>query len=412
MRTLIVQLPLGTPSPSTVYPYAEVQTDTPAQAFTLKWAAASLLPTADRQTDVVALVPAQALSWHRVSLPAGLNKPTARRQAALQGLLEDRLLDDPTTLHMALAPDWQRSPQPWVAVCDREWLSAHLQALESAGLTVHRIAPEFAPTSETLQLHALGDTEQGWLWCSHVERGVWGLPLSTLGPDGQGLWAQDDERLAADVQAEPAVVALVSQRSGLQARLMAPSQHWLTALANGWDLAQFDFQTDAQNRRFKQVQRAASHFLNHPTWRPVRWGLCLLLATQIVGLNAWAWKTRANWQNQQQSWSQLLKDNFPQTLVVVDAPVQMTKEVARLRQGSGQLAPQDLEAMLAAWGQVLPPNLAAPTAWRYQTGQLFIQDFKASASEQNAITQALNKLGYQWRADGTAWVMRPQEGNP
>jgi general secretion pathway protein L len=99
-------------------------------------------------------------------------------------------------------------------------------------------------------------------------------------------------------------------------------------------------------------------------------------------------------------------------LVVVDAPVQMTKEVARLRQGSGQLAPQDLEAMLAAWGQVLPPNLAAPTAWRYQTGQLFIQDFKASASEQNAITQALNKLGYQWRVDGAAWVMRPQEGNP
>ncbi|PIT83121.1 type II secretion system protein GspL [Limnohabitans sp. 15K] len=412
MRTLIVQLPLGTPSPSTVYPYAEVQTDTPAQALALKWAAAALLPTADQQTDVVALVPAQALSWHRVTLPAGLNKPTARRQAALQGLLEDRLLDDPTTLHMALAPDWQRSAQPWVAVCDREWLSAHLQALESVGLTVHRIVPEFAPTSENLQLHALGDAEQGWLWCSHGERGVWGLPLSTLGLDGQGLWAQDDERLAADVQAEPAVVALVSQRLGLQARLMAPSQHWLSALANGWDLAQFDFQTDAQNRRFKQVQRVASHFLNHPTWRPVRWGLWLLLATQIVGLNAWAWKTRANWQNQQQSWSQLLKDNFPQTLVVVDAPVQMAKEVARLRQGSGQLAPQDLEAMLAAWGQVLPPDMPAPTAWRYQTGQLFIQDFKASASQQNAITQALNKLGYQWRADGTAWVMRPQEGTP
>jgi general secretion pathway protein L len=412
MRTLIVQLPLGAPSPSTVYPYAEVQTDTPAQAFTLKWAAASLLPTADRQTDVVALVPAQALSLQRVTLPTGLNKQAGRRQAALRGLLEDRLLDDPNTLHMALAPDWQRNPQAWVAVCDREWLSAHLQALESAGLTVHRIVPEFAPTSETLQLHAMGDAEQGWLWCSQIERGVWGLPLSTLGPDGQGLWAQDDERLAADVQAEPAVVALVSQRLGVQARLMAPGQHWLSAIANGWDLAQFDFQANAQTRRTKQVQRAVSHFLNHSTWRPVRWGLGLLLVSQLVGLNAWAWKTRTDWQNQQQSWSQLLKDTFPQTRLVVDAPVQMAKEVARLRQGSGQLAPQDLEAMLAAWGQALPPNLAAPTAWRYQTGQLFIQDFKASASEQNAITQSLNKLGYQWRADGTAWVMRPMEGTP
>lgn len=410
MRTLIVQLPLGSPSPSTVYPYAEVQTDTPASTFSLKWAAASLLPTADRSTDVTALVPAQALSWHRVSLPAGLQKHSSRRQAALQGLLEDRLLDDPASLHMALAPDWQRSEQPWVAVCDREWLSAHLQVLESVGLTVHRIVPEFAPTSATLQLHALGDAEQGWLWCSQVDRGVWGMPLSDLRTDGHGLWRQDEERSVADVQAEPAVVASVSQLLGLQAQLMAPGQHWLSAAANGWDLAQFDFQAHAQSRRVKQVQRAASHFWRHNTWRPVRWGLCLLLVSQVMGLNAWAWKTRADWQNQQQSWNQMLKDTFPQTRVVVDAPVQMAKEVARLQQSSGQLAPQDLEAMLAAWGQALPPNMAAPTAWRYQTGQLHVQDFKANASEQNAITQALKTLGYQWRADGTAWVMRPQEG--
>lgn len=412
MRTLIVQLPLGPATPSTVYAYAGVQTHTPAPALTLKWAAASLLPAADRQTDVVALVPAQALSWHRVNLPAGLNKQTARRQAALQGLLEDRLLDDPNSLHMALAPDWQRSAQAWVAVCDREWLGVHLRALESSGLTVHRIVPEFAPASENLQLHALGDAEQGWLWCSQAERGVWGLPLSTLPSDGHNLWAQDDEQTPADLQAEPAVVALVSQLLGRQARLMAPSQHWLSALANGWDLAQFDFQANAQNRRVKQVQRAASHFLNHNTWRPVRWGLGLLLATQVVGLNAWAWKTRTDWQKQQQSWSQMLKDNFPQTSVVVDAPLQMANEVARLRQGSGQLAPQDLEAMLAAWGQALPPNLAAPSAWRYQTGQLHMQDFKASASEQNAITQALSQRGYQWRADGENGVMRPHEGAP
>ena len=412
MRTLIVQLPLGPPSPSTVYPHAQVETDTPAPTCTLKWAAAALLPTADRPADVLALVPAQALSWHRVNLPAGLHNQTARRQAALQGLLEDRLLDDPSTLHMALAPDWQRSTQPWVAVCEREWLSAHLQALDSAGLTVHRIVPEFAPTSETLELHALGDAEQGWLWCSQNEQGVWGLPLSALRPDGQGLWSSDEDRASADVQAEPAVVALVSQRLGVQARLMTPGQHWLSAIANGWDLAQFDFLDNAQSRRMKQVQRAASHFLNHSTWRPVRWGLWFVLLSQIVGLNVWAWKTQENWQNQQESWSQQLKDQFPEIRLVVDAPLQMAKEVARLRQGSGQLAPQDLEAMLAAWGQALPPNLPAPTAWRYQTGQLFIEDFKVSSSEQNTIAQALNQLGYQWRADGNVWVMRPLVGAP
>jgi general secretion pathway protein L len=412
MRTLIVQLPLGLPSPHTVYPHAEVQTDTPEPVCTVKWTAAAWLPRADRHTDVVALLPAQAVSWHRVTMPAGLSKPTARRQAALHGLLEDRLLDEPSTLHMALAPDWQHSAQPWVAVCDRAWLSAHLQALEGAGLTLHRIVPEFAPTSDTLQLHALGDAEQGWLWCSHAEQGVWGLPLSALRADGPGLWAQDKALSFANLQAEPAVVASVSERLGRQARLMPPHQHWLSTLNTGWDLAQFDFQANAQHRRAKQLQRAASHFWHHATWRPVRWGLWLLLATHIVGLNAWAWKTQENWQNQQRSWSQLLKDTFPQTRVVVDAPVQMAKEVARLRQGSGQLAPHDLEAMLAAWGQVQPPHMATPTAWRYENGQLHLPDFKASASEQNALSQALNTLGYQWRADGAAWVMRPKEVAP
>jgi general secretion pathway protein L len=412
MRTLIVQLPLGSPTPHTVYPYAEVQTNTPEAVSSVKWAAAALLPAADRQTDVVALLPAQALSWHRVTMPAGLNKHSARRQAALHGLLEDRLLDDPATLHMALAPDWHRSEQPWVAVCQREWLSAHLQALETAGLNVHRIVPEFAPTTENLHLNAVGDAEQGWLWCSQAERGVWGLPLSALMADGQGLGTQDEERSLADLQAEPAVVALVSQRLDRQARLVAPDQHWLSALANGWDLAQFDFQANARNRNFKHIQRFASHFWHHNDWRPVRWGLWLMLATHIVGLNAWAWKTRTDWEAQQQSWSQMLKDTFPQTRVVVDAPMQMAKEVARLRQGSGQLAPQDLEAMLAAWGQAMPPNMATPSAWRYQTGELLMQDMKASASEHNTITEALNKLGYQWRADGATWVMRPQEGKP
>jgi len=409
MRTLIVQLPLGAPNTSTVYAHALVQSGAPASALTLRWAAAPVLPAPDRHTEVVALLPALALSWHRVNWPAGLNKQPARHLAALHGLLEDQLLDEPSAVHMALAPDAQAGAPVWVAVCGRPWLSAHLQALEAAGQTVQRIVPEIAPTTGPLHMLALGDADQGWLWCCSPGEGVWGLPLPAVPPQGEGLWGSPSARAQALVQAEPAVVAEASQRLSVPARLMAPGQHWLTALSSGWDLAQFEFQASAHSRRLKRWQRLASQLWQHRAWRPARWGVGLLLLSQLLGLNAWAWKTRADWQAQQQAWTQTLQQTFPQVQVVVDAPVQMAKEVARLRQGAGQLAPHDLEAMLAALGQALPAALPAPRQWRYDNGQLWVQDFPLSASDDNTMRQALLAKGYQWRAEGPVWLMRAQE---
>ena len=412
MRTLIVQLPLGPPSLGMAYPHALVQTDTPTSAVVRQWATASLLPATDRQTEVVALLPAFALSWHHVDLPAGLHKQPARLKAALEGLLEEHVLDETGALHMALAPDWKQSAQPWVAVCDRQWLRGHLQALEAAGLTVHRIVPELAPISGPLRLHALGDNEQGWLWFSQAGRGVWGLPLQAVPPNGEGLWASEEERTQTDVQAEPAMVAATSQRLGVQTRLMAPNEHWFAALASDWDLAQFEFQANTHSRRLKTWQRGVNQFWHHSAWRPVRWGLALVLASQLLGLNAWAWKTRASWQVQQKSWTHVLQESFPQTRVVVDAPLQMAREVARLRQGSGQLTAGDLEAMLGTLGQALPTGMTAPRQWRYQPGQLQLQNLELSASQQEALRQSLSIKGYQWTAEGQTWLMTLKDNQP
>lgn len=413
MRTLLVQLPLAPSSTSLEYPHALVQAETWAQALSLQWAVASLLPAAERATEVVAVLPAAAVSWHRVDLPPGLHKQSARLPAVLQGLLEDRLLDDPSQLHMALQTGWKDNPRPWVAVCDRTWLSAHLQALEQAGLTVHRIVPELNPASALafdaqLQLTALGDAGDGWLWMSHPERGVWGHALAGSSAQALSLAARgilEAERPSMDVQAEPGVVALVSEILATPARLMSPAQHWQSALASDWDLAQFDFQANARSRYLKTWQRGASSVWRSATWRPLRWGLALLLASQLIGLNAWAWKTRADWQTQQQSWAQSLRATFPKTQVVVDAPLQMAREVERLRQASGQLSPSDLEAMLNALGQALPQSLAAPGQWAYQPGQLRLQGFHPSNTEQQALQSALAAQGYNGRADGDAWLM-------
>jgi general secretion pathway protein L len=409
MRTLILQLPLGLPNPQQPYAHALVQAKA-TQGLTLQWATASLLPPAERQTEVVALVPAAALSWHRVNLPPGLHKQAARLQSALQGLLEDRLLDDPAQLHMALQPDWKDSAHPWVAVCDRAWLVAHLQALEQAGLTVHRIVPELNPTSAfglgaQMQWTALGDTESGWLWATHPERGVWGQPVPSVKAVQPDWDLSAPEPPNIDIQAEPGVVAWTSALLGKPARLISPGQHWLAAAAADWDLAQFDLQANARSRRLKLWQRAASTFWHSPAWRPLRWGVWVLLAGQLIGLNVWAWKTRTNWQAQQQSWAQILRETFPKTQVVVDAPVQMVRELERLRQAAGQLSASDLESMLDSLGQAMPAGLAAPGQWVYQPGQLRLHHFKPNAADQDRLQKSLQARGYLWRAEGDAWLM-------
>jgi general secretion pathway protein L len=104
----------------------------------------------------------------------------------------------------------------------------------------------------------------------------------------------------------------------------------------------------------------------------------------------------------------VLRETFPQTSLVVDAPLQMAQQVERLRQGSGQLGAGDLEAMLAALGQALPPGLAAPRQWAYQTGQMRLQDFQPDVAQQQALQQSLSAQGYTWRTEGNSWVMNAQ----
>jgi general secretion pathway protein L len=122
MTTLIVTLPLSMPETGTEYDF--VLTPDGRIVTRLGRAAASLLPSVSKAGDeVVAVVPARALSWHRVDLPKGVidnrlisrGGQPARLRAVLEGLLEEQLLDDPATVHFALAPDARAAQPVWVA---------------------------------------------------------------------------------------------------------------------------------------------------------------------------------------------------------------------------------------------------------------------------------------------------------
>ena len=118
MSSLVVLLPLQPATAATEFAYA--LTADGRTALTHASAPAALLPLpSGAGSEVVAIAPAGTISWHRVELPRGTTARSPRLRAVLEGLLEDRLLDEPDTLPFAVEPQPRAGAPVWVAVCDR-----------------------------------------------------------------------------------------------------------------------------------------------------------------------------------------------------------------------------------------------------------------------------------------------------
>jgi general secretion pathway protein L len=400
MSSLIVFLPPGAPTGATEWPYA-LTTDGHALADQGRAPAALLPMPRGAGAEVVAVVPVQGLAWHRVELPKGIAPGSPRLRAALEGVLEEQLLDDTDTLHLSLQPGARGGDTAWVAVCDRAWLRQTLHALEAAGRPVTRIVPEFAPEG-SLSLTAIGEADQGTVVASSAD-GVLALPLTAAAlpllpplPDGT-------PRLA-----EPGVAALAEQLIPQPWTLQQAPQRWLQSARSRWDLAQFDFASSSRARAMKKIATGWSELLRSPAWRPARWAAALFLGVHLVGLNAWAWKENAALESKREAVRGILRETFPNVRVVVDAPVQMEREVAALRQQTGTASPRDLDALLGALATALPPG-RTPSALEYGNGQLRAAGLALSPDELRTVAAQLRTLGYAAAGEGAVLTLAAED---
>lgn len=400
MTTLIVTLPEHPGDETAVFDYV-ITPDRSAVAEASS-APLALLPRPGQAAqggtvhEVVALVPAQHLSWHQVQLPKGTltrrflqEGSTSRLRTVLEGLLEDRLLDDPAQLHFALAPQPDADAPVWVAVCDRAWLRAALQALAQAGLAPNRVVPEFAPGEQADALFVTGDANAPHVVCT--ARGavaVWPLSPAAVallnGSPEQPLWA------------EPAVAAVAEQWFKRTVTLQPAALRQVQALQTAWDLAQFDLVNSSRARTFKRGAEAVRCFWQAPRWRPTRLALLALVVINLAGLNAWAWKEHAALQARQTAINQTLTSTFPGVPVVVDAPVQMARAVAALQQANGAPTGRDLESLLGALG-ALAPVAYVPSAIEFAAGELRL----------TGLPEGYDDLAFKLKAQGyTARIER------
>lgn len=405
MSLLIIALPPGPAGATGSYAWVtSVDGHTPGAHGD---AAAALLPAAGRGVEVVACVPATHLSWHQVTLPRGVGPRSPRLRAALVGLLEERLLDDPERLHFALQPGAPVDGKSWVAVCQRDWLDAHLRVLAGAGRSVARLVPELAPGDGAPQLVVTGEPGRARLLASGagVPGGVQALPLDAgaLALLRGVLDARASD--AATLEAEPAVATLAEQMLGQAPALLAPAERLLRSSSSAWNLAQGELARTGAAWAARRAGASWRDFLHAPRWRPARWGLALLLLAQLLGLNLWAWRTQDALQAQRTEISAMLTQAFPQVRVVVDPPVQMAREVAALRQGAGALSPRDLEPMLAAYARVARPG-PQPGALEFSSGELRLKGLEWPMDALAQAQATLRPLGYRLQAEGDAIVLR------
>ncbi len=365
--------------------------------------AAALLPRADS----VALVLADSdVSWHRITLPKA---PPAKLRAALSGVLEEALLDDADSVHLALAPLPVAGQPTWVAAVDRPWLSTELAALEKAGVFVDRVLPTSWPDDPPSVHFAQAEgADVGTLALSwaHAD-GV--VALRVQGGFARSLLPQplpDGARLSAT----PAAAAAAEQWLDAPVAVVSPAERSLQATRSLWNLRQFDL---ARRSKGLRAMRDALRSLRSPAWRPLRYGVVALVVTQVIGLNAWAWHLRSTLEARRAAQVALLQTTFPQVRAVLDAPLQMRREVATLRAAAGKPDESDLEPLLQAAAAVWPADLAAVESVRFEPGRLTLAASSWDAAQIEQFRAQLRPQGLQVEAaDGRLVLSRAARGGP
>jgi general secretion pathway protein L len=377
----------------------------------------SELPQAD---ETVLVVPTRAISWHQIDLP---KVPKTRLRAVLDGLLEERLLDDTHEVSFALSPDVQGGKTNkaekgvWVAVCDKAWLNQAIKTFDAAGCRITQVVPELWPQNATT-ISIKGTPEEAWISRADSE-GVMTLPLHLGDTSGtlQALLAQLPT--GTTIGAEPAVVELAEASllpyTDLKVQLKPQTASLLYSATSLWELAQFEQSLSGDSQGMKSLIRQWQAFWQSPAWRPARWGLVALLCANLIGLNAWAWQQQASLTKKRAQLGAILTQTFPNVKTVVDPGLQMSREMVSLRQATGASSVHNFESILSILASLNTSSSVVfntPTAIEYASNSsgtsASFKNVKLATTELIAAQEKFKTLGYALSQNGDSIALKVQ----
>jgi len=444
----VVQLPPRDPSLSPEewqlgeMPYAQLNRKHDVVGVGL--GALSDLPRANR---IVLIVAARDVLMLHLNVPPVKG---ARLLQALPNVIEDALIQDVHSCHIAVDHPTAGDGRRTVAALDRAWFHFVLYAFVGAGYAQIKAVPIvrcLPPAHVVPAVYADGATDE---MTDRVTEGMAeGVADATTQPhqgpaapavallyrvpttaaagsaaDGKGKTrfelviarGETGEGIAVRLDALAAAVQALSATGTLQVyRLSAvpgtpqhpddavdssfPAQPYAfeqlaqAALRCDFDLCQFEFSRLTPERGALRV------------WRlPIALALVtLLIALAAVNLEWWI----AAHQNtallaQQRS---LLQATFPKVRVMLDPPVQMTQQLKALSVRAGELGPDDFLTLSSNLARALPP--IAPEAiaqLAYKERRLQVT-FTPDTQVDGGFADRLHANGLTGHADGTTWLI-------
>ncbi|MBB5409069.1 general secretion pathway protein L [Paraburkholderia sp. HC6.4b] len=413
MSTLIVLLPPRDPAvPSQEWQVPElpfVLLDKTGRTQRAGRSALALLP---RAGTTVLMLAARDLLLMPATLPP-LRGPKLRQ--ALPNIVEDQLIQDPQTCHIAVDPQGLGEGRHLLAIIDRGWFRFICEAFTTAGhrslravpvtrclplapvtevaanddetaevrepvmagaasvaTSLPGIAPVVAPEAPSIVpmvaavLGAVVQTAPALLVEGALDSGVPRVELAIArGVQGEGFAAPADAvnaTLSALAGAAPVSLYMLTEVPGNEPNQSTTSPARLASHIHGASPLPFEqLARRALECRFDlcQFEFASQPWrLDRATLRRLRLPIVLALAAlvvAIIGANVqWLMLARQRDAINTQM-TELLLNTFPKTTVVLDAPDQMARQVQQLRVAAGELSPEDFLSLADGLARSLSP---------------------------------------------------------
>ncbi|MDE1181351.1 type II secretion system protein GspL [Paraburkholderia sp.] len=415
MSTLIVLLPPRDPAvPSQEWQLPELPFVLLDKSGRTQRAGRSALALLPRASSTVLMLAARDLLMMPATLPP-LKGPRLRQ--ALPNVVEDQLIQDPQTCHIAVDPQALDGGRRLLAIVDRGWFRFICEAFAAAGhralraVPVTRCLPPPSPAAmeslatvaeEAAALVSAGSAGASSAAPVNSKKTASKAPqtpgasapvpvvaalLGTVTPTAPGLLLDAAVERAATPRVELAVVR-GAQGEGFAVPANAV-EATLTALAGAANVTLYTL-TDvpgsepgltrgapaapaAQALPFDALARRALdcrfdlcqfEFASQPwrldraTLRRLRLPIALLVASlvvAIIGANVqWLMLARQRDAISAQM-TELLLNAFPKTTVVLDAPGQMSRQLQQLRVAAGELSPDDFLSLADGLARSLGP---------------------------------------------------------
>jgi general secretion pathway protein L len=332
------------------------------------------------------VIPAEAALLTRASLPRGSKQ---KMRQLLAYAIEDRLVTEPDVVHVAAGPTLADG-QTALVVVDKAWMARVLARFNEAGLRPRSVWPEtLLPKLPADGWVMVWDGRGGFLRSGEYA----GMSL-----DG-GSSTQPPAALVLSV-AEARTAATLPQHLLLRLHEDTPPpdvEAWSHVLGVtvevgiGWKPLQHP---DVIHGGINLLQGAfVPAGMARGWWPGMR--LPLILAGLIVLLQIGAtttewWRLSREKHQLQAAMEKSFREAFPDARVIVDAPLQMQRNLAELRGAAGQMSPSDFLPLLSRVAAALDADSRGSLrAIHYEASQLSLD---VPVADQAAADQLVKRL--------------------